>query len=726
MIHQRQDRNPYASRLILLLSLTGLAGTLALPSGLECTFDGLPWSGSAEVLVLIGILPFLLLTGWRFLRKPYTALGLLLLCGFKIGLALGAPSSGWSIRVYENPEDRANGRLAATYQELWTPGISAAWDRPFTDQRDFPLEWINSYNDEARRARARPVLEVSGTARLPRDGGLALVVGQGCRAEFWAWTASGQTKPIPIAADLQQAHSVNSAALPRGNLEIRGLLYGDPARADWSLIPVIVDPKNQVESAFGKKILWRDRSGSAAGDDTLTFYTRLTLLVVVGLSLFLGSWTLWIFRQWRAAGFTPLTQAALIGLSAVAPILLQTWKIWFPYSLKLQVGLLILLLCGLDRIWTRKALAAGPQLGLILLLAVGPSIISHFLLAWSGEAGRMTFFSLGDDWLTYQRLAREIVLGGDPWQKGDPIFHVQPLYRWLVALGHIFFGQSPLALRLLDVWSVVAAACLLAAIAWRFGAAPPVALLTSLVYLKLTFNPDFSRLIGSGLQEYAAMFLLLLAAWAVVMARNGNWRIMLGAGFLAVLGFWLRMDHLGCLAGLGLLVLEPVEGGPRQAWRQWLGCWKRLWRPLAIYWIPLILAVVAVLFRNWLFSGRLTLHDPGYLKWLTRSLEETLGGLRILLSAKEQGLSQAGWFIWGGTVTGILALFFRPGPLRYYPLGLGIILAATLAPYFYALVNGYTPRFSIHLLPLALLSACLIVQYLWNWAKTLGKPRGWR
>jgi hypothetical protein len=712
----------------LLISLVSLIGIFCLPSGLESAFDGLPWSRDEEVLVIVGFLPFLLLTGWRFITRRFTVLALMLLCGIKIVLAVGAPAGGWSLRIYEHPEAWEKGLFEVTYEGIWQTGVSGLLDRPFTEQRDFPLEWINRYNTEAQRAALRPVLEISGKARLPRGWGIALVAGGGAKAEVWVTDSAGRKTFIPLSGDIRQVTQLAPATLPQGNLDIRGrIFYGNIQKKDWSLIPVIMNTDKKIAGVFGKEILWRDQAGIDSTDFGLTLYRVLTRLIGAGVILFLLCWLVWTFRLWQTAGVMTFGLAALIGLTWGVPLLLRAWGIHFLDSLRLKMVLILLLFSWLARQREQENRSWGPHLGLVVLLAVGPAILSHFFLVWGGEAGRMSNFSVGDDWLTYQRLAREIVLGGDPWQRSDPVFHVQPLYRWLVALGHIFFGQSTLSLRLLDVWSVVAAGCLLASLAWRLGASPPIALLGSLVYLKLEFDLNFYRLIGSGLQEQVALLFLILPGWAVIKARDDRLGIILGAGCLAALGFWLRMDHLGCLAGLGLLMLGPVEGGTRDAWRQWLACLKRKRGTLVLYWTPLALAVLAVLVRNWIFSGRLALHDPGYLEWLTRSIKDNLAGMLILLSATEQGLSPAGWFIWSGTGLGLLALFIRPGPFRFYPLSLGITLGATLAPYFYARVSCYTPRFSIHLLPLAILSLCLIAQQLWTWFipfwKTWGNSR---
>ena len=51
-----------------------LAFVLGLPAGITAWFDGLPWTGETETLVLSVVIPFLLILGWRFLSLRFVVL----------------------------------------------------------------------------------------------------------------------------------------------------------------------------------------------------------------------------------------------------------------------------------------------------------------------------------------------------------------------------------------------------------------------------------------------------------------------------------------------------------------------------------------------------------------------------------------------------------------------------------------------------------------------------
>ena len=57
-----------------------------------------------------------------------------------------------------------------------------------------------------------------------------------------------------------------------------------------------------------------------------------------------------------------------------------------------------------------------------------------------------------------------------------------------------------------------------------------------------------------------------------------------------------------------------------------------------------------------------------------------------------------------GTLVALIALIWRPRALLNFPLSISLSVVGLLAPYAFVGVLGYPPRFSIHLLPLAILS----------------------
>jgi hypothetical protein len=70
-----------------------------------------------------------------------------------------------------------------------------------------------------------------------------------------------------------------------------------------------------------------------------------------------------------------------------------------------------------------------------------------------------------------------------------------------------------------------------------------------------------------------------------------------------------------------------------------------------------------------------------------------------------------------GTFIGFVALVWRPNCLRGFPIAIGCALIGVFLPYAFFGNPGYPPRYSIHLLPLALLSIMIVSDYLLNRTK---------
>jgi hypothetical protein len=217
-----------------------------------------------------------------------------------------------------------------------------------------------------------------------------------------------------------------------------------------------------------------------------------------------------------------------------------------------------------------------------IFLLFGPALLFYFSNKWWSSLGRWKDWGAGDDWLSYQDFAREIVIGGRWLEGGEGVFRMQPLYRYFVGIYHWLFGQSAFVQSIADVWCVLGATILITGFAIKFRILPLIIFITSISYLSINLLGAFRYLIGRGLVEYHAMILMILAAWFLYEAREGGVKPLVLATLFGILGYWTRQDHLGAIACLIFLVLEPV-GGPTGGWK---GYWDRLqlhWEKIAIY-----------------------------------------------------------------------------------------------------------------------------------------------
>lgn len=233
------------------------------------------------------------------------------------------------------------------------------------------------------------------------------------------------------------------------------------------------------------------------------------------------------------------------------------------------------------------------------------------------------------------------------------------------------------------------------------------------LYLTLELGGAFRHHIGRGLQEHVAMVMVMITVWLMVTQRELTWKRAALGGLAATFGFYLRMDHLGVLAASAVAGMPQPAGSFGTVWKGWF---KSLWRQkrrVSLFGLILGLAVLSIPLRNKMIGGMWVFTHPSNLNLLwCSSWSCTANNFIKLLFAYDPALPCTSFYLsmmtavilLPGVAIAVVALFFRKGPLVFYPLGLSLILLGLVVPYIWVKVVAYPPRFSIHLLPLAVLS----------------------
>ena len=289
---------------------------------------------------------------------------------------------------------------------------------------------------------------------------------------------------------------------------------------------------------------------------------------------------------------------------------------------------------------------------------------------------------------------------------------MQPLYRYFVGIYHLLFGQSPFAQHMADVWCVLGATTIIAAFAVKLRFSAILIFTIGLVYLGINFISALRYHIGRGLVENHAMIFMMLAAWFLYdMRERGGNRIILATLF-GIFGYWTRQDHLGAIAGLAFLALEPIHG-PTGGWKGYWDRFKLQWRVFVWYWGGGMLSVLLICFRNWWLDGAFypTVKWHPNLDLVTHS--PFPDSLYIVLTGKSWPAfpGMLGIIVTIGVIMALLSLARRQNAFENFPLGLSITIVGLLFPYAFLMTWGYAPRYSIHILPLALLSIGYFLNY---------------
>lgn len=729
---------------------------MSLPIGITAWFDGLPWTGGMETLAVIIIAPFLLILGYRFLslRRPVIFLAALLF--LKIVMFIGAPSSGWIVRAYPNLNDEqlyffSGNHIGArphaesewanshhidntndfiegwvkTYATTWNKNASGVLQEPWAEKLDFPLDWAVPLTPEIFDSLS-PVFEIEGTLLLPEGRSFALVARGVAEGTLLATGEDGRSFVLSPAKSFEEAGQ-SQYQLPEGrSWRLSGKLKyaGD----DWSLIPVLIEEDRSVNSKLGRDVLWQDESVLSRHPRTLKLYHYLSWVIDAALCLFFLAWVIWTGRCLVQKQFLTLSIAVLTIFAGCVPVFMAPVFAGLYKIINLSdpthasyLGFSIIAAGMGFLIWTRwKNDFRNFQTDRIVIsvfLLFGPAFLFFFAHLEFVLIGKWYVLGTAEDWVAYQQYARKIAVRGEWLSGGESSLMGREFYPYVIAILHWLFGKSQFAQNLVNVWSVLGAATILASLAIRLRTSTFLAFIISAAYLLINLIGAFRYHIFKSLPENTAMIFMMLAAWYWSRARKGGMNRIVLATIFGILGYWTRQDHLGAIFALAFLALEPE--GSTGGWKGYWDRFKLYWKPITWYWGAGILSILLLCFRNWLMgAGFVLAHMESGTSGLHKIFTAPISYYLIITGNDWPAFpSIAGFVVTIGVFAALLALVWRPKVLLNFPLSLGVIIACLLVPYLFAMSGGYPPRFSIHLLPLALLSFMILINNVFNYLR---------
>ncbi len=522
---------------------------LLVPSTQDLLFNGFPFSTPLEYAAFIVLLPLLASraiarTAVRGLRRtgPRAAVvaamavasiglkGSLLASGDPAGFAacyryIGDETrpSGCE-RSFENP--LGGGRVTRIDREIaFTPDN---WNLSFINSNRFNFgSWM-----ENRPLRHRLPIGASWSARVDNPARHTLVVdyvGEGT-------VTLGRASVVMPASYGQPARVILAA--PEGEQRLLvDFSFNDHSRTDG---PRMTTPYATLhvflEAHDGRRIPFAFVPAGVSGFRTVLGWLSdalLLALVLAAAALHVG--LLWPDRVWAlatalgVAGSLWCATALDVPPSATAPLVpvLVLWALLARPHLRRLV--LAWLAC----------LAAG-------LAAFGPAI---------GPLARVSLRSPGDDWLTYESLARAVFEDG--LRGGEPVFYYQPLFRYVRATERLLFGDGDL-LIVATGFALLAVAVMLVPRGCARGRPRTERLVCAVAgtsMLGVVLSPFGASFLLLGASESPTWVLLPAAAALLLAARARPSTRVLGAALLAA-SVLARTNQLpGALAILAAGVL---------------------------------------------------------------------------------------------------------------------------------------------------------------------------
>ena len=713
----------------LVLGVFLFALVLGLPSGITAWFDGLPWTSGTETLTLSVVVPFLLILGWRFLslRLPITILSALLI--LKLILFLASPSGGWLVRVITPSVNQGQSSVGAkwvkTYATSWNKNASGILQKPWTEKLDFPLDWaLFSSNCSTCFDALSLTIEVDGALLMPEGNRFALIARGVEEGTLSAVNKDGESFNLLPAKSFEDA-ARQKHQLPQGKeWKISGKLKY--AGVDWSLVPVMVNPDGKISPGLDRGTLWQNKEGLAGSLEYIGLFKILSLILDGGIILFLLAWVTWIARllaereilNWPLAIFSFILTCLPIATASIFENLFKILRLSDPTHIA-HLGILCVVAGASFLTWTwwKKDFRNFHTDRIVqsVFLFFGPGLLFFFSKKWWPSLGQSKNWGTGDDWTSYQMFAHKIVVDGEWLQGGENVFVMQPLYRYFVGVYHWLFGQSAFVQNMADVWCILGITTFLASWAVKLRLSTLTAFAASLIYLISTFLAGFRYEIGRGLVEHHAAIFIALAIWLLYQARDGNFFKIILAGFFGAIGYWIRQDHLIVITMLVFFIIEPTHGTTKQVWRTyWEQIWTH-WKRGFTYLGIVAFGVFLLCFRNWWVGGVFGPSVPSHPNYTGQDIIHFYHRIQIMVTAVDHGNpSLATFILLPGTLLGLLALVWRPNFLQNYPIAIGLALFGLFLPYWFVANWGYAPRYSIHLLPLAIISLMVVGDYVFK------------
>lgn len=563
----------------------GIACLLAFwwPGRVAGLFDGAPLDGDIESVAAGLLVPVLWWFHRDFLARRLTQVAIITLLLAKASSGFMS-QDGWCVR-FDLPDpvvkDHTGRPHSWDVRADWRspdPACSAIMTRGYQVFKEFPTWFFN----------LRPVVgnQQGPTDRPPyatfdmrvlgfldaRDSGV-LEVATGPYMDV-VWLVDGQPmeqgEPFVHRLALDPGrHFVEATITMRGH--------------DWRLMPTW----NQIPmGASSFPTVTTTQPGPL--DLRAVRMTLRWLTAALGLTLIAG-WLIAAVRSWGHAGMAAWTAIASLWLGYFAP------RVGNDFTTGEVARWSVTLLAAAAMVATperwRNLRGAFILVGIPWLAFIGVGAIDH--------VDKFSFYHAGDDQWTFQRYAYRIFLEGYWLEGGQETFWFQPGYRWIAGALHMLFGDTSIGEFFWD------GVCILAFSLFAFEATRRAAgfrwgLVAAATSLTIVMRGPTWGFWGVGLSENASAGLIYMAALTAMGARR--WPAMAGAGVLATLGFYTRLNHLPLALAIAVFAVPP-DIRVRDIWivPRWL---RRIdWRMVAC--VAGVVAVGVFLFtlRTWYYTG---------------------------------------------------------------------------------------------------------------------------
>ncbi len=643
--------------------------------------SGFPFNVLEESLLLIIVFPLLFIFNSDFLRLKVTRWILFIGVVLKISGNMVFPSQGIEAEVFSITEE---GFLhQKTYEGIGLKKADFIIITPLKSKNQFPAEWINCRKDK-RRDTLSLVLQIE----------TYILISYPTILDFSELSGINKGSYLNLKSKFGDQFSINFAdslsdftteTISSGVYKLEGLLiyHGE----DW-IFDILSDNKGVKKSIIDQGIVYTQNQ--LKFNPLLTqrgvYFAKLLNLLIAFLIGF------WLYYTLKLLKIDPLRYSVYAFFLAVSILIKHYYGIRLN-DLANTTFLFSSSLLVLSFIQRKSNFKADCFIGFLMVLVA-------FFFYFQDQIQTFKWYSAGDDWLTYQQFARSIFLDDDWINWGETSMVYQPLYRFFVGIFHVFFGQSSFAQNMFDVWCILGMAYLVYQILKLFRLNPYISFAAGVFMVFIMLKPGMNRFIGSGLQEIAAAFFMVLCFYFIIkhLYSSNSIKHLHLAGLVSFIAIWLRVEHLIAIAAFGLF-LFPKQSNYRQILK-----YRDAWLYFSYVFIAIGLYFLKIYFHNFIF-----LQDRN-----DSAIQNSLIVFAKLLIPYNPSGEGFLWFkfIFFSSIIVSFLLGFKF--FKYKNINLILIpfcLFSTFFPYLFLEVHGYIHRFCIHVIPMALITIAFFVDH---------------
>jgi hypothetical protein len=512
-------------------------------------FDGLPFNSLPEALALAALLPLVLSAAHRRLVDRAVAKSTWIAAAL-----VGATLFAASLKATAAAARPAG--FSACYETTLTPPPAGKCERSFDNPFfrfdatridrviDFgPADWNLAFVNSLRFNLYPWVQGLRRADRLPFKVAWRGVIESGQRDAMVAYVGEGtigiDAKPIDLPPSYDRERTVPFTLTPGRHVVRIYYTFDDGSLtrvrqplgpyATFRLTATAADGTVQWPLESGRPPMWL--RATAVGLDAL----------LLGGSIALAAWFAFLLRF-------QLRSIAIVGCTFAA-----AWLGVRAFGWPAQAGA-TLVACSLVAAVLRRNRSTTLLLAYIVLLLAG---------TWAAfgrypSLGAVVFRNRGEDWLTYESMARTIL---ETWslQGGEPVFYIQPLFRYLRFAERLLLGDGDPLIDLFGwtalTWSILWATSTIspgrAAGRLRTGLFATASALT----LALAGSALVVEMIRLSLSEHAT-WILTAAAFALLGSRSRP-RWVAGGAFLGA-AVITRPNQAPALAAIAAAFLVPA------------------------------------------------------------------------------------------------------------------------------------------------------------------------